>query len=325
MTEVSQSLSAALPYWLDRPPSEALEVARAAEAAGIEELWIGEMATFDAFALAGALAVELDQIRLAIGPVPVALRDPLTLAMGVSSIRHLSGRPVTLMLGASSPTVVADWHGVDTAPTRQLFRESLALCRAILDGERSDFAGETVRSHGFRVRLESDDIRLGMAAFGPRMLDLAGEVADRVALAHVTPTLIGEARQRIDASAAKAGRPAPELCVWMSAGLDETDTAQIARALTIYVPQPGYGEMFAKAGFGDIVELARSGVGPKRVLEELPEGLLAAVAGTGGPDAIARGMQERWAAGADRVVIIPATAGTGSAIDVLAAAYEAAR
>ncbi|WP_410596867.1 hypothetical protein [Amycolatopsis sp. lyj-23] len=44
-------LSVSLGLWQDRPPEEALDTARAAEAAGYRELWIGEMATWDVFAL----------------------------------------------------------------------------------------------------------------------------------------------------------------------------------------------------------------------------------------------------------------------------------
>src|SRR4051794_21243698 len=44
------TIAVVLPYWPDRPAGEALEVATAADELGFDELWIGEMATYDAFA-----------------------------------------------------------------------------------------------------------------------------------------------------------------------------------------------------------------------------------------------------------------------------------
>ena len=48
-------LEVALPFWLDRPDDEAMDVALAASEPGFDALWIGEMATYDAFALATAV------------------------------------------------------------------------------------------------------------------------------------------------------------------------------------------------------------------------------------------------------------------------------
>jgi uncharacterized membrane protein YhfC len=50
-------LGVVMPFWLDRPDEEALEIAVAAEHAGIETVWIGELVSFDAFALATAIQV----------------------------------------------------------------------------------------------------------------------------------------------------------------------------------------------------------------------------------------------------------------------------
>lgn len=48
-------IEVALPFWLDRPDHEATYVALAAADTGFAALWIGEMATYDAFALATSI------------------------------------------------------------------------------------------------------------------------------------------------------------------------------------------------------------------------------------------------------------------------------
>ena len=83
-------VAAVVPYWLGRPALEALEVARAAEAAGIGALWVGEMLSFDAFALGGALARETS-LHLTVGPLAVGVRTPVGIAMGVASLQALAG------------------------------------------------------------------------------------------------------------------------------------------------------------------------------------------------------------------------------------------
>lgn len=304
-----------------------MRVARAADAEGFAEIWIGEMATFDAFALAGALAREIAHAKLVVGPLPVALRDPVALAMGVSSVAELGGRPCDLFLGASSPTVVADWHGVDAPATLEAFDDALHALRDVLGGARTDVDLPTVRSKGFRLRMAVDSpVRLGMAAFGPRMLALAAERADRVVVAHVTPQQTARVRQHLDEHAERVGRDrAPTLSVWMAAATTDEQIGQVMRGLVTYVGQRGYRDMFEQVGFGDLVALARSGVGPKRVLEAMPVELVQTIAGIGDADTIIERAREYGASGADQVCIVPATAGDDSAAAVLQAVGSAVR
>ena len=128
-------LSAVLGLWQDRDPLEALDTARLADALGYQELWVGEMATFDAFTLATAIGMQTRQIGLTVGPLAVGVRDPTALAMGVASVAALCDRPVHLAIGASSPIVVDRWHGRRWARTATHLREAAAALRPLLAGE----------------------------------------------------------------------------------------------------------------------------------------------------------------------------------------------
>ena len=103
--------SVVTPLWQDRPASENMEVAIHADRLGYPELWIGEMATYDAFAFATAVGHRTEQIALNIGPLAVSVRTPMTMAMGIASVADLTGRKASLALGASSTVVVEEWHG----------------------------------------------------------------------------------------------------------------------------------------------------------------------------------------------------------------------
>ncbi|MCU1639933.1 MAG: hypothetical protein JWN03_208 [Nocardia sp.] len=146
-------LSVSLPYWQDRDPLDALLVAEAADKLGFDRLWIGEMATFDAFALATAIGQAPGRIPLCIGPLAVAVRSPATIAMGVASVAALTGRPVDIALGTSSTVVVRDWHGRERQRTAVHLEESARIVRRLLDGEKADFDGTVERIRGYRLRL----------------------------------------------------------------------------------------------------------------------------------------------------------------------------
>jgi len=89
-------LEVALPFWLDRPDDEAMDVALAASDAGFDAVWIGEMATYDAFALATAIGLRAPGMTLKIGPLAVGVRTPVGLALGASSVASLTGRGIRI-------------------------------------------------------------------------------------------------------------------------------------------------------------------------------------------------------------------------------------
>jgi probable F420-dependent oxidoreductase len=317
-------LAVVLPYWFDRPALEALDIARNAERLGYRELWIGEMATFEAFALAGAVARETKTIRLTVGPLAVGVRTPVQLAMGWSSLAELAGRPVQLALGASTPVIVSGWHGRDWQRPAARMRELVSMLRVLTAGERVSANGEFFSVDRFRLRLGVPQPHITVAAFGPRMLEVAAAVADRVVVNLLTVEQVRRMRELLERAAEKAKRAVAPLAAWVPVAVAPTAAtrAQLAEQLTAYLPAPGYGEMFAAAGFGAIVEQARSGM-PRRAVADLvsPE-MLAVVAAIGTPAQVAGRLAEYRRAGADSVAIVPSTASDPGAMHTLAALVD---
>ncbi|MDT5410379.1 MAG: hypothetical protein QOG14_2599, partial [Mycobacterium sp.] len=162
-------IEVALPFWLDRPDEEALDVAHAAREAGFDTLWIGEMATYDAFALATAVGHRAPGLHLKLGPLALGVRSPVALALGASSVASLTGSGVDIALGASSPAIVSGWHDRQWAQHASRMRETIECLRSILAGSRVDYTGRHVRSNGFRLRKPMPDSRIAVGAFGPAM------------------------------------------------------------------------------------------------------------------------------------------------------------
>ncbi len=302
--------SVVLPYWLDRPPEEAVDVALAAERAGFRRLWIGEMATFDAFALATAIGDRAPRLRLTIGPLAIGVRSPVGIALGASSVATLTGASVDVALGASSPAIVVGWHDRPWEALAAQMRETVGALRPLLAGERGDFAGSRVRTRGFRLQRPLPSAAITVAAFGPAMTRVAARVADEVVLNLVTPDHVASVRSIVDAEAAAVGRPRPRLAVWIPVALDPGAAArrQLASQLTVYLAPPGYGEMFAALGFGALVDAARAGRSRRDLAADVPHALAEAVGAIGDFATIEARIAAYYDAGADDVALVPSTA-----------------
>jgi probable F420-dependent oxidoreductase len=307
---VTREIGVAMPFWLDRPDEEAVEIAVAAERAGIETVWVGEMASLDAFALATAIGLQTERVRLKIGPLAVAVRGPVAIALGVSSVATLTGRPVDIALGSSSPAIVTGWHDRPWTALAPRMRETVLALRAILDGERAHVDGRHVRAQGFKLRRPQPEASITVAAFGPAMTRVAARHADEVVLNLVTPEHVALVRRRIDEEAAAVGKAPPRLAVWVAAAMNpgERALAQIAGQLAVYLGAPGYGELFAELGFGALVARARAGAPRSELVAAVPLGLAARVAAIGADAQVAARIAAYHDAGADHVAVVPSTA-----------------
>jgi len=315
------ALEVVAPYWLDRPDDEVLDIADAARRNGFEAMWLGEMATFDAFALATAVGLRAPGLSLKIGPLAIGVRSPVALALGLASVATLTGARADLALGASSPDIVSGWHDRPWAALAPRARETVEAVRAILAGERAAYSGRHVRAHGFRLKQPQPQARISLAAFGPAMTRVAGAVADELVLNLVTPEHVEAVRATVDAQARRAGHPAPEIAVWVTVALDPgvATLAQMAAQIAVYLRPPGYGEMFTELGFGALVERARGGARRSELAEQVPTELLGQVCAVGSENEIQDRLASYLAAGATRVGVVPATAEDPGGQRVLAA------
>ena len=166
----------ALPY---QPLERYLPIARAADEAGLAELWLWE----DCFASGGlgaaaALLGATEHLRVGIGVLPVPLRNVAVTAMEIATLERLFPGRLVIGLGHG----VQDWMGQVGARPRSvltLFREYVTALRSLLDGEEVTVAGDYV--HLDRVRLAWPPERrvpIHAGVTGEKSLRLAGEVAD---------------------------------------------------------------------------------------------------------------------------------------------------
>lgn len=247
-------------------PSRTVEVAARAAELGYGSVWTAEAAGAESFSMLGAIGARTSGLDLATGIVPLQTRSVTTLAMAAATLADLYGdRDVLLGLGASTPVITERWHGVPygTSPLAHL-REAVRALRSLWAGERVKVDGEHVRLRGARLALRPGERtpKIVLAALGPRMLALAGEVADGVLLNYLPSTLVEWSVAQVRAGEAAAGR-APGSCrihAYVHIGVTESSerTLDLARRdLHGYAMADGYAASFRRGGFGEEVDALR--------------------------------------------------------------------
>lgn len=261
------------------------DVASVAAGLGYHRVWVGETFKVDPVAFAGHLTARLDGHPVGIGPLPVPLRTGPQLAMVAATLRGLGQpEPIELVVGASSPTMTSDWH--DRGRTTLAGVEALfAATRAAASGARTDCADlpPGSRTVGFTNGFGPVQLRLGLAALGPRMLHLAGRTADRVMLNLCTPEVVGPLLDVIAEGAEAAGRPRPPVTVWAHFSVDPAPEAYAwgRRFLSGYVRVPGYREAMAAQGFGSVVAAAEAAGTARAIRDLLPDEMVERILGFG--------------------------------------------
>jgi probable F420-dependent oxidoreductase len=258
---VSGRLGIAVPIQHPFTVSECLDLAQHAEASGYESLWIPEVVGADAFVLMAAMAGVTTQLQLGTGIVPILTRTPSLVAMAAASIAQLASGRVRLGLGVSTPNIIQNWHGIPYDRPLARIREYVTIIRQALTGERVSHEAGVYPLRNFRLGLSAPQppIPIYIAALNPRMLQLAGELADGVLLNWIPEEQVLWALGHLKSGASKAGRTLAELDIACLVRVCVTDDANAARQwlrreLTGYAIVEAYQRYFRQIGFGDETE-----------------------------------------------------------------------
>ncbi|TQM14726.1 LLM class flavin-dependent oxidoreductase [Pseudonocardia kunmingensis] len=161
------------------PPERLREVARAAEDAGVAQLWLWEDCFYEGGLTAATAALSwTERLQVGIGLMPVPLRNPALVAMEVATVARLF--PGRFLPGFGHG--VLDWMGqvgARVASPMTLLREYTSAVRDLLHGRTVDVDGRFV--HLEQVALDWPPVSpppVLVGGRGPKTVRLAGEVAD---------------------------------------------------------------------------------------------------------------------------------------------------
>jgi alkanesulfonate monooxygenase SsuD/methylene tetrahydromethanopterin reductase-like flavin-dependent oxidoreductase (luciferase family) len=318
---------------LGLPFSELRAAAQEAAQLGFESLWTPTGGVPDPFHICAAWLQDTE-LRAGISVVPaVRMWTPPALAAHAATLAQLSGGRFVLGLGTGGYGP-AFWASVGL-PDRPIavMREYVTQVRALLAGEKITDSATALgagspgwpRSASLGVA-DLPPAPVYLAALGPQMLRLAGEVADGALLNWATPEHVGVSRRRIEEGCARAGRDpgAVPMMMYIRVCVDD-DVAAARQALAMQVlgyalgqpgiPQEaGYRGMFGRMGFdAELRELEirrERGAALPDLAVDVPDEMLQAV-GYYGPTAAAPAAFARLSAGLDEAVVRIITARPG--------------
>jgi alkanesulfonate monooxygenase SsuD/methylene tetrahydromethanopterin reductase-like flavin-dependent oxidoreductase (luciferase family) len=294
------------------PPSRLAALGRLAEARGFTHLNHTESYN-DIVAYLMAAADATERVTLVAGIANAGFRHPVLLALGAAAVDEVSGGRLVLGIGAGTQWWSSERRDLPAARPLEHLREYVAVVRAVLRSEASDLPGPRYPVAAFRSSFAPvrSDLPIYLAALGPAMLELAGEIADGAILNLCAPEDITAARERLAAGARRAGR-APEavgLIALVNLCLDddiERARAGLRAALPTYLAFPGYGRRFTALGFGRAVKAVRARLAAgdaAGAVAAVPDELIERV-GAFGPAARCRGWVERFRAAGVAVPIL---------------------
>ena len=238
-----------------------LPFARLAEESGYTDIWSAEVGGTDGFAVLAAAATVTSKMRLGTAIVPVFSRPPALLAMGAATVDSISDGRFVLGLGTSTSIIIGSWMGLEFDQPLARVRETIQIVRESLSGKKVSVRGETVTAEGFRLSVPlAKPPPIYLAALGPKMTELAGEIADGLILYLFTPDGARDAIDRFHQAAKKAGRDPETLDVVarIPAALDEDDEMlrfMMRRLTTTYAMVDVYNGSLRRQGFGEESEL----------------------------------------------------------------------
>jgi probable F420-dependent oxidoreductase len=299
------------------PPRLQIDYGMRAEERGFRAAWFPEITFGDAFGPATAVATKTSRIELGTGVVGIWSRSPVTMALQAATLNELSDGRLLLGVGLQARGYVEGWHGQRYERPVRAMKEFVTILRRILSGEAVTFEGEIFSVHGFQLQMQPPErpARIYMAAIGPQMTRLAGELADGIigycySAAYVRDTVLPNLR----AGAERAGRTLegfdiacgfPTIVTPDGSGLEQIK-GQVMMFATAKSSSPEYASSFAAAGYdvGPIQERVDAGDVDGAlglVTVEMADALTIA----GSPDNVRRRIDEYRTAGLTTIALNP--------------------
>ena len=250
-----------LAYWPWFSPEEQISLARQADRAGLDSVWVAEAWGQDAVSVLGHLTAVTERVALGSGLMQIPGRTPAMTAMTAVTLDVLSGGRFRLGLGVSGPQVSEGWHGVPFSRPLARTREYVEIVRAALAREAPlEYEGEEFRlpvngGSGLGKPLKllarpvQERIPIYLGSMGPKAIEQTAQIADGWLPSRFSPELVEPFRGTdVDIS------PVVMVCVD-----DDVDRARdLARPwLTVYLGGMGakgknfYVEAAERAGHGE--------------------------------------------------------------------------
>lgn len=227
-------------FGLRLPPCEPVRVVTAAavfaEHLGFDSVWIpdSQMQWRDVWVTLSAVAQATRRVRLGPNITTPLTRHPTVTAAAITTLDELSDGRAILGMGPGDSSV----RVIGKSPAKvETMRRAIHAIRAFTSGQWVEWGHRRIRMKAAEGR--ERPVRIYMAASGPHMLQLAGEVADGVILlAGVDSDNLAYALGHVRAGAERTGRRMEDLELVLGAhcyvGDDWREARKLARPFAAY-------------------------------------------------------------------------------------------
>lgn len=300
-----------------------VDLARRAEAAGLDAVLSVEFFNQHGFVVLGAIAEATSRIRIGTGIANAFTRAPLVHATAAMDLDELSGGRMILGLGSGTRRMNVDWWGVPFAKPARRMRELVELIRA---------AFQAGNGFGFRFKGEFWDLKIPVytrpgaradlpiwvAAVNQPMLRAAGAAADAV-VGHPIATRRWHREVSLPTlreAEANAGRPAGacRLVPYVMTSLhpDRRQAMDDAKAqIGFYFTVKVYHTILRHHGLPDVAQACRAALATfdiPAMAAAIPDALVDEIAIACPPDE-ARQRLKQWEGWCDEVLFYAPTLG----------------
>ena len=176
--------------------------ARRAEQEGFASVWLANINAFDALTVLTVIGLNTERIALGTAVVPTFPRHPFAMAQQAMSVQAATGNRLSLGIGLSHKIVIENMLGLSWAKPYSHMREYLAVLTALIRKGKVEHRGAEYSVSTMLRATGAQPCPVLIAALAPKMLALAGQVADgtvtwmagpKTIRDHVAPAIRGAA------------------------------------------------------------------------------------------------------------------------------------
>ena len=235
------------------------------------------------------------------------------LAASANVINQLLPGRFIMGLGSSSQTIMGQWNGIPLDKPLTRVKETTQLVRIMLTGAKTEFSGETLRSHGYRQAPAENPPPIYVGCLRPNMIEMAAEVGDGVIFNLWPKSALPKMIEHVKIGAAKAGKDWREVEVVNRAMVLVTDDKEYGRSLfraafAPYYATPVYNKFLAWAGHIEAAATIREGWAAKdrnKTAGALSDALIDEIGIIGTADEVRERIREDAAGGVHTSIIAP--------------------
>ena len=233
---------------------DVIGMVKQAEKEGLHHVWLANIFGLDAISTLALAGRETKKIGLGTAVTPTYPRHPTAIAQQALTTAAASNNRFTLGIGLSHKIVIEDMLGISYASPAKHMREYLQILMPLARGETANFQGDQYSAKGVTLDVPgAERLPVVVAALGPVMLKIAGELADGVNTWMVGPKTM--ANHIVPGLGNPNARVVGGVPIVLTTNVDAAKET-IARQLTIYGQLPSYRAMLDREGAAGPADIA---------------------------------------------------------------------